>query len=206
MSSSRDLRLRLVAQILIEVLLGLVGEEVPGVAGAVRLVPVLRLRVVEPQAHAVFRARGGELLEHVALERRGVDDVVRADLRVVEREAVVMLRGDDDVFHARVFRELHPLVGVELDRIELPGELLVFLHRDLRAVHDPLADAGNAAAFPLAGGNRVEPPVNEEAVLRLVEPLEAFRLCGVRAPSTRCSTASRSSIVAQGERSLRSAL
>ena len=173
------LRLRLAAQVLVVVFL-VVGAEVPGVAGAVRLVPVLRLRVVEAEADAALRAGVGELLEHVALERRGVDDVVGAGLRLEHREAVVMLRGDHDVFHARVLRELHPRVGVELHRVELRRELLVLAHGDLRAVHDPLAEAERALALPFAGWNRVEAPVDEEAVLGVAEPLEAFLLGGIR--------------------------
>ena len=121
---------------------------------------------------SALRAGVGQLLQHVALERRRVDDVVRADLRLEHREPVVVLGGDDDVLHARVLRELDPRVGVELDRVELRGELLVLLHRDLRAVHDPLAEAERALPLPLAGGNRVEAPVDEEAVLGLAEPVQ----------------------------------
>ena len=115
------LRLGLLAQVLVVVLL-LVRAEVPVVAGAVRIVPVLRLRVVEAEADAALRARVGQLLEDVALERRGVDDVVGADLRIEQREPIVMLRGDDDVLHARVDGELHPLVGVEVVRAEAGRE------------------------------------------------------------------------------------
>jgi hypothetical protein len=45
---------------------------------------------------------------------------------------------------------------VELHRIELRRELRVFRHWDLRAIHDPLADAGTSA-FLLAGRNRIRP-------------------------------------------------
>ena len=48
--------------------------------------------------------------------------------------------------------------GVEFHRVELLGELLVFLHRNRRVVHDPFADAGNALAVPLAGRNRNKAP------------------------------------------------
>ena len=136
-----DLRFRFAAQVLVVVLL-FVRAEVPGVAGAVRLVPVLRLRVVEAEPDAAARARVSELLQDVALERRRVDDVVRARLRLEQREAVVMLRRDHDVLHARVLRELHPLVGVELDRVELRGELLVLASPAPRdAEHHPFAEA-----------------------------------------------------------------
>src|SRR3954463_5442114 len=59
-------------------------------------------------------------------------------------------------------------------RVEARGKRLVFAHRNARAEHDPFAEAERAFAFPLAGRNRVETPVDEETVLRLAEPLEAL--------------------------------
>ena len=104
------------------------------------------------------------------MERRGVVDVVRAGLRVEHGEAVVMLRRDHDVLHARILGHLHPCVGVELHRIELRGQLLVVGHRNLAAVHDPLADAADLFAVPGSGGHGVEPPVDEHAEPRLAPP------------------------------------
>src|SRR5262245_61469376 len=163
------LRQRFVSQILIEVFL-VVGAEVPCVARAVRLVPILRLRVVEAELDPPFGARSLKLLQRVALEPRGVEDVVFAGLRLEHREAVVMLRCYRQVFHSGVLRHLRPLFGVEFDRVELRGQLLVFLHWDLGAVHDPFADARNLLSLPRPGGNRVEAPVNEQAVFGLAEP------------------------------------
>ena len=77
------------------------------------------------------------------------------------------------VLHAGVLGELRPSVGVELHRIELPGELLVVRDRDARLVHDPLADAGVALALPFAGRQGVEPPVDEHAEFRLAPPGQA---------------------------------
>src|SRR4029453_8967248 len=91
-----------------------------------------------------------------------------------------MLRGDDDVLHAGIQRELHPVVGLEPHRIELGGQLLVLANRNLRAVHDPLAEAERSLALPLAGGDRIQAPVNEEPVLRLAEPLQTLLARGVR--------------------------
>ena len=78
-----NLWLGLAAEVLVVVLL-VVRRKVPGIAGAVRLVPVLRLRVVEPEADAAARAGVGQLLEDIALERRRVDDVVGTRLRLEE--------------------------------------------------------------------------------------------------------------------------
>ena len=56
-----------------------------------------------------------------------------------------------------------------------------------RAEHDPLAD-GRAIRLPChsPAGNRVETPMDEQAVLRLAEPLEAlFRLPDRASPPVR---------------------
>jgi len=73
----------------------------------------------------------------------------------------VMLGGDGDVFHARVLDHAAPLVGIEIHRIELRGELLVVGDVDLVVVHDPFASAGDA----------VDAPVDEQPELRVLEPL-----------------------------------
>src|ERR1700722_5066779 len=102
---------------------------------------------------------------------RSVIDVVLTHRRTVHGEAVVVLAGDDEILHAGILRHLHPGVCVELDGVELFSELGVLDGGDLGAVHDPLADAGDWLAFPFAGGNRVEAPVDEEAEFSLAKPL-----------------------------------
>ena len=169
------LRLGFAAQVLVVILL-VVGTEIPGVAGAVGLVPVLRLRVIDAEADVVALARVGQFLERIAMEGRGVVDVVLADRRAIHGEAVVVLAGDDDVLHAGVFGHLHPCFGIELHGVELLGELFVFLHRNLGAIHDPFADAGDRLAFPLAGGNAVEAPVDEQAELGFAKPFHLLVL------------------------------
>ena len=120
--------------------------EVPVVARAVRLVPVLRLRVVEARgACPCFWQAAASSFRRSRLNGVASTTSKRADLRVVQREAVVVLGRDHDVLHPRVLGELHPGVGVELHGVELLGELLVLGDRDLRAVHDPLADAAGRA-------------------------------------------------------------
>ena len=125
------------------------------------------------------RARLGELLQDVALVRRRVDDVESAGLRAEHGEPIVMLRRDHDVLHAGVFGELHPLIRVVFDGIELRRELFVFLYRHLGAEHNPLAEAEAAASFPFARGDGVQTPVNEEAVFGVAEPLEPLFAGGV---------------------------
>src|SRR4029450_11764675 len=53
------------------------------------------------------------------------------------------------------------------------------LHRDLRAFHDPLAEAERPLSFPFASRNRVEAPMDEQAVLGLAKPLEALLASGI---------------------------
>ncbi len=68
---------RLVTQIAVEVLL-VIRLEVPVVAGAVRLVPILRLRVVETEFDIAFGAGRLEFLEGIAVPGGGVVDIVGA--------------------------------------------------------------------------------------------------------------------------------
>ena len=155
------LRLGFAAEVLVEILLA-VGAEVPVVSGAVGLVPVLRLGVIEAELHVVSGAGRRQFLQRVAMERRPIDHVVLAHRRVVHGKAVVVLGRDDDVLYAGIFGELHPGLGIELDRIELGGEALVVLYRNPGIVHDPFAEAGNHPALPFTGGNGIKPPVDEQ--------------------------------------------
>jgi hypothetical protein len=90
-----------------------------------------------------------------------------------------MARSDDDVFHAGGFRDIDPRVGVELHRVELWGQLLVFRGRDVFLQHDPLGPGGAGAAWPLAGGHGVESPVDEHSEAGIGEPRHALLLFGV---------------------------
>ncbi len=135
--------------------------------------PVLRLRVVEAEFDALFAALFGEFFEGVAFERGGGDDVEGVDLGVEHGEAVVVLRGDDDVLHAGGLGEGDDVVGAEARWVELGREGLVVGDRDGEVVHDPLADVGGALAVPLAGGDGVEAPVDEHAEAGLAPPLHA---------------------------------
>jgi len=134
-----DLRHRLAPKVAREV--AALRREVPRVADRVALVPVLRLRVVEPQTQAFGPARIRQLPERVAAEGRGVHDVVRADRGLEHGEAVVVLGRDHDVPHARGLGQPDPLESIEPRGVETPGDLLIFRHRDFGALHHPLGDA-----------------------------------------------------------------
>ncbi len=73
------------------------GSELPGIADGVGLMPVLRLRVVETEAHAGSLAGGGAFLHNVAAEGGCVNDVEAAVGGAEHGEAVVVHGGDDHV-------------------------------------------------------------------------------------------------------------
>jgi hypothetical protein len=52
----------------------------------------------------------------------------------------------------------------------LRGELLVFRTRDLRLVHDPLADALDLLALVLTGRHGIQTPMNKHPEPRLAKP------------------------------------
>ncbi len=62
--------------------------------------PVLILRVVEAEFDALLFAFSCQFLERVALEGSCGDDVEGVGLGVEHGKAVVVLGGDDNVFHA----------------------------------------------------------------------------------------------------------
>src|SRR5260221_6237729 len=103
-----------------------------------------------------------------------VDDIVLTHLGAVHCEAVVMLGSDRDVLHAGVLGDGHPLVGIELYRVELRGELLVVMHRNAGAKHDPFPKPVNRRAVPLPGGHGVNAPVNKHSEAGIGPPLQTF--------------------------------
>ena len=131
-------------------------------------------RVVPARPHLVATAGVRHRAHDVARVGRPHHVEVRL-LRVPQTEAVVVLRGDHEIAHAGVGRERGHPVGIELDRIEAAEELPVFVDGDLRVVANPLAVI--RAPAPLAGEQRVEPPVHEHAEARLAPPGQALIAC-----------------------------
>ena len=68
-----------------------------------------------------------------------------------------------------------PFVGIEVDRIEIVGVVLVLLERDLEELAGPF----------LAADHRVDAPVDEQAELGLAEPLQAVGRVGLGRPGGR---------------------
>ena len=130
---------------------------------AANVVPVLGLGVVEAEFEAVLLAGGGEFLERVAAERSRLGNVPVGGLRVEHGKAIVVLRGDDHVFHPGVPSGAHPFVGVELDRIKLLRVCAVFRHGDFATVHNPFPDPTYLFAVVSPGGDGIDAPVDEHA-------------------------------------------
>src|SRR5882762_2185582 len=132
----------------------------------VRMVPV-ELRVVEKEFDPLPLTFLRQLLERIALERSPVDNVVRRSPGREHREAIVVTRSDCDVSRPGGLGERHPLLGIELDRIELGRQPLVRRRWNLSVLHDPftVAELG------------IDAPVDEHAEPGLPEPFargEAF--------------------------------
>src|SRR5678816_3210138 len=82
----------------------------------------------------------------------------------------MVFRGDDDVFHASVFCDLHPFPGIKLYRIKLCGELFIIGARDVGPIHYPFTDSVRTLALVLTGGNSVETPMNKHSKSRFAPP------------------------------------
>ena len=131
-------------------------------------------RVIEAQLDPRSVARVGQLLERVALERRGFDAPVGL-VRAEHAEAIMVLGRDDDVFHPGRFGEADPLL-VELHGVELAGELLVLGNRHLGFLEKPLAVVG--LAVPLARRHGINTPMNEQPEPGVMEPGHALVALG----------------------------
>jgi len=71
-------------------------------------------RIIPAHNDSLFFAFFGQLLHDIPPERRGVHHIVIGIGRIKQAEAVVVLGGNDDVFHARFFGQAYPFFGAEL--------------------------------------------------------------------------------------------
>ena len=150
------------------------------------MMPILGLRVIKAEFHAVFGAGGRQLSKRVALERRGVINIVTIDFAMKHGKAVVMLGGDDHVFHARRLSERHPLLGVEFFGIKLLGVTRISGDGDFGVVHDPFAEAGDLLAVVTAGRHGIDAPVDEHAEAGGAPPFHAGVALFLRFGRLRC--------------------
>ena len=116
--------------------------------------------------------RLGQLRADVALERR-VHDVVVRHLRVPEQEAVAVLGRQHHVLHARGLGDGHPLLRVELRRVELLVEVVVDLDGN-RALVRALRIGIGPRPTDLGLLEADRPPVDEHAEPPVGPPLQPF--------------------------------
>ena len=149
-----DLALALGLEITREIIIS-VGRPIPCVApvgltpvsltrlilltAAVRLAPVEILGLVKAELKPGVATGLRKFFDDIAFERGRVDDIVLRNARTVHRKTVVMLRREDEILHAGVTRALHPILGVEHNRIEGFCQGAVILHGNFFAPLDPLA-------------------------------------------------------------------
>jgi len=114
----------------------------------------------------------GQLHHWVTPKGGGIHDVVLGLFGMEHAKAIVVLGGNDHVLLTGLDRQPSPSVRVELRGVEAGRQAFVLIHADQGVLHDPLADPGNAPAFPAPGGQCIQPPVNEHAKARLAPPVE----------------------------------
>src|SRR5207247_2167332 len=64
---------------------------IPIIAGSVGIAPIEGMGVVEAEFKAVLLTGDFQVFHWAALERRGLDNVIIADLRVIHSEAIMIL-------------------------------------------------------------------------------------------------------------------
>ena len=133
--------------------------------------PVLIVGIVKPEPQAFRTAGISEFMHGIFCPRRRCCDVETAGLGIIHRKTVVMLAGDDDVFHARFLGEPGDGAGIEFLRVEGARQFFVLRGRDVGhlRMHDPLADAIVGFSIDLVGQLGVEPPVNKHGIVSFTE-------------------------------------
>jgi len=120
-----------------------------------RMVPVLRLRIIEPELDPVLSASGREFLQRITA--KGVALTMFQSLALESNMAIRRDVGSNhDVFSSRFLCQAHPLVGMYLTglnsfayaRYSSTGILPRFM------IHSPCL---GSAALVSAGGNGIDP-------------------------------------------------
>ena len=137
--------------------------EIPEVAVSAFFIPVLLMGIVETEAHAVFFSGLGEFFQRIAAEGGRLDDIVIVPARIEHGETVVMLAGDDHVFHSGFRCGAHPAVGIEIRRVEIRRQFPVFRSRDAEFAHQPFGYPRCFQVLPSAARGGIEPPVDEHS-------------------------------------------
>ena len=117
----------------------------------------VRIGIVNGKQHVVFAAGVGQHFENV-FSVRGVHDVEISIFGVPHAEAVVMLGGKADIFHAGPLGQQNPLFGVILHGIKFSGQRFIFFAGQIIA----------RKGLFLKLGQRIDSPVNEQAEFGLM--------------------------------------
>ena len=118
------------------------------------------------QLDAVTLAGISEFLEHVTLERRGINDIVVTGSTLEHRETVMVSRRYGDVAGAGILDGANPLVGVEARGIKASWQLGILVTVNFLVEHHPLA----------VGKHRIDAPMDENAEFVVLELLAGFEV------------------------------
>src|SRR5882724_8648656 len=143
---------------------------------------LIRLGIVHAKAQAGPLASCRQFFDYIAPKRafRAGDFIIR-EFAVELTEAVVVFGREDDVFHASTPGNGNPLLRVEVRRVELPVQGVVFLCRDAATLI--AVGARDTRPADLSAFETDRPPVNEQAESRISPPFGALR---VRWQGCRC--------------------
>ena len=138
--------------------------------GALRVVAVDRIVRVGPVQQGIINADadafGAEGVEPLGEQIPAAGRVGGFEIReggVPQTETLVVFRGEHGVFHAGRLGHARPLARIVEIRVEQPEVFLIVLRGGAFIAHHPL----------VAGGQGVEPPVDEQPEAGLGPPLEA---------------------------------
>src|SRR3989304_7150039 len=93
--------------------------------------------IIKTQLHVVASGTGiSQLTQGIAAKWR-MGHLVIAQRGIVHAETIVMTARDDNIALARVRRNAHPFISIELHRVELLHQCFVFWHGNLLIVLDP---------------------------------------------------------------------
>src|SRR6266487_2712054 len=91
---------------------------------------------------------------------------------VKHAEAIMMLRSDHNIFHARSFCQLHPFLSIKFYRIELTNKFFIFMYGNLGCGSYPFSMIG--LSIPFACWYRVQAPVNKQTKPCILPPFHSL--------------------------------
>ena len=134
-------------------------------------------RVVDAELQTFRLARIGQRLYQIFAAGGERDIPIIVHFRRPQAEAIVMFRGDANVFDPGGFHQAHPVARIILRWIPRLHERAVLGAGNFQVVLNPLRAAGDGLALPFAGELRVQSPVNEHPKLRVPKPLHPRVVC-----------------------------